>query len=119
MPISNYYQFKLLLFLAMVIVPSVKCALSADVPSQLAANGADPGVPSASAEIPTGFKMERYAKVWERNPFTLVAPSITQPPHSACEKLFLTSCLKKGDQYGVYIQNLETNEAQKISGEPN
>jgi hypothetical protein len=119
MPISNNYQCQLLLFLAMVIVPSVKSALSADVTSQFAVNGADPGVTSTSAEIPTGFKLERYAKVWERNPFTLVAPSITQPPHSAFEKLFLTSWLKNGHQEVVFIQNLETYAVQKITAEPN
>jgi hypothetical protein len=31
-----------------------------------------PPVASADDEVPAGFKADRYQKVWERNPFTLV-----------------------------------------------
>ena len=70
-------------------------------------------------EIPVGFKLERYSPVWERNPFTLVAPSAPQSHHSPFEKLFLTSWLKDGHSDVIFVQNLETNEVEKITAEPN
>ncbi len=117
MPKSNHYQRKILIFLLMVIFPSVKSVVSGDVSTLPVVNG--PVTPASAAEIPAGFKTERYAKVWERNPFTLVTPASAQPPQSAFDKLFLTSWLKDGHQDVVFIQNLETNEVQKITTEPN
>ena len=37
-------------------------------------------LPAAGAddEVPAGFKADRYQKVWERNPFTLVTPVAQQ-----------------------------------------
>src|SRR5271166_254509 len=69
---SSKYECRLLLFLAVVIFPTLKTANAADARSKPAtvANDAHDG-----AEIPTGFKLERYARVWERNPFTLVTPT--------------------------------------------
>ena len=70
-------------------------------------------------EIPVGFNVERYSPVWERNPFTLVTPEAPKAQHSPFEKLFLTSWLKDGHQDVIFVQNLETNEVQKITAEPN
>jgi len=47
-------------------------------------------------DIPSGFKAERYVRVWERNPFALVKPTTTEKLPSAFEKLFLASWLKDG-----------------------
>ena len=35
-------------------------------------------VASADDDVPAGFKADRYQKVWERNPFTLVTPAAPQ-----------------------------------------
>jgi hypothetical protein len=57
--------------------------------------------------------------VWERNPFTLVTPTAPQVQRSAFDKLFLTSWLKDDHTEEIFIQNLETNEVQRIAVEPN
>jgi hypothetical protein len=69
--------------------------------------------------IPTGFKLERYAQVWERNPFTLVTPSVLKSQPSAFEKLFLASWLREGGKDVIIVQNLDTNATQRITAEPN
>jgi hypothetical protein len=113
---SSNCDRRLLLFLAVVIFPTVKITTATDVRSQPSAVANDP---LADAEIPAGFKLERYARVWERNPFTLITPSAPQAQHSAFDKLFLTSWLKDGRTDVIFIQNLETNEVQKITSEAN
>jgi hypothetical protein len=70
-------------------------------------------------EIPAGFKLERYASVWKRNPFTLVTPNTPQAPVSAFDKLFLTSWLKLGATEVIVVQNPATNETETITAEPN
>jgi len=72
-----------------------------------------------SQEIPSGFNVERYATVWERNPFTLVqaAPPQVRPP--AFAKLYLASWLIDGGKQVILVENSETNEVQRIVAEPN
>jgi len=113
---SSKCERRLLLFLAVVIFPTVKITTATDARTQpaTAANDAHAG-----AEIPTGFKVERYARVWERNPFTLVTPDAPKAKLSPFDKLFLTSWLKDGPRDVIFIQNLETNEVQKITAEAN
>ena len=113
---SSKHERGLLLFLAVVIFPTVKITTATDVRSQPSAVANDP---LADAEIPAGFKLERYARVWEHNPFTLVTPTAPQVHSSPFDKLFLTSWLKDGARDVIFIQNLETNEVQKITAEPN
>jgi hypothetical protein len=113
---SSKHERGLLLFLAVVILPAVQIATATDARSQAVTVKNDA---HASEEIPTGFKLERYVRVWERNPFTLVTPAAPQAQHSPFEKLFLTSWLKDGPRNVIFIQNLETNEVQKITAEPN
>jgi hypothetical protein len=110
---SSKYERRLLLSLALVIFTSVKIVTATDARSQPATVG------NAGEEIPAGFKIERYARVWEHNPFTLVAPSAPQAQRSAFDKLFLTSWLQDGRTDVIFIQNLETNEVQKITAEAN
>jgi hypothetical protein len=70
-------------------------------------------------EIPAGFQPERYFQLWKRNPFTLVTPDGPHPRPSVFNKLFLTSWLKVGATDVIFVQNSETNEAQRITAEPN
>jgi hypothetical protein len=107
------------LFLALVFSPTSKFAIAAEATSQVAPNSPVSNDPPSGEGIPTGFKVERYVRVWEHNPFTLVAPSVPQAEHSVFEKLFLTSWLKDGRKDLVFIQNMETNEVQKITSDPN
>lgn len=70
-------------------------------------------------DIPSGFKVERYALVWERNPFFLQKPAALEKLPPAFGKLFLASWLKDGGAEVVLVQNSETNEVQRITAVPN
>jgi hypothetical protein len=70
-------------------------------------------------EIPSGFNVERYATVWERNPFTLVKAAAPQVQPSAFEKVYLASWLIDGGKQEILVENSETNEVQRIAAEPN
>ena len=76
-------------------------------------------VAGADQEIPTGFKADRYQKVWERNPFTLVTPTAQQVRTTPFDKLILLSWLNDGVKDVVLIQNTETSEVQKVTNDPN
>jgi hypothetical protein len=109
---SSKYEWGFFLFWAVVIFsPTAEMAIAADAGS--------PPDGRAAEEIPTGFKIDRYAGLWQRNPFTLVAPSMPEPKRSVFDKLFLTSWLKDGRSDVVFIQDSETNEVQRITAEPN
>jgi hypothetical protein len=73
----------------------------------------------ADDEVPAGFKVVRYQKVWERNPFTLVTPAVQQAQPTVFDKLILLSWLNDGGQDVVFVQNTETNEVQKVTKDPN
>jgi hypothetical protein len=73
----------------------------------------------AEDQIPVGFKVRRYALLWERNPFGSKAASIGQPRPSPFEKLFLVSWMNDGTRDEIFVINSETNEVQKIIAEPN
>lgn len=113
---STKSEHGLRLFLAVFTLPIVGIATATDARNQPATVAHDA---HADEEIPAGFKLGRYAPVWERNPFTLVTPTAPQAQHSAFDKLILTSWLKDGRADVIFIQNLETNEVQKITAEPN
>jgi hypothetical protein len=70
-------------------------------------------------EIPTGFKFERYAQLWERNPFTLAKPPVQEAQVSAFDKLFLASWLRDSGKNVILVQNSETNEVQVVTNVPN
>jgi len=70
-----------------------------------------------STGIPAGFKPERYVQLWKRNPFTLVTPEVPHARPSAFDKLFLTSWLKVGTTEVIFVQNSDTNEAERITAE--
>jgi hypothetical protein len=87
----------------------------------LAANVSDPAVlgTSDNANLFPGFKVERYAHIWQRNPFTLVTPAAPREQDSPFSKMFLTSWLKHGSQEVIFVQNSDTNVVQKITEQPN
>jgi hypothetical protein len=70
-------------------------------------------------DIPSGFRVDRYTRVWERNPFTLMKPAAPEKELSPFDKLFLASWLKEGNKEVVLVQNSETNEVQRITAEFN
>ena len=78
-------------------------------------------LPAAGAdeEVPAGFKADRYQKVWERNPFTLVTPVAQQARTTPFDKLILVSWLNDGVKDIVFVQNTETSEVQKVTNDPN
>ena len=78
---------------------------------------AGPVLAQSDNEIPSGFKPDRYQKVWEHNPFTLVAPAVAQAQPSLFDKLILLSWLDDGGQDVVFVQNTETNAVQKVTKE--
>jgi hypothetical protein len=108
---SSKYECGLFLCWAVVIFMAAKTAIAADAESQ-------PGA-LATDDVPSGFKLERYAGLWEHNPFTLVSPSVAEIKRSVFDKLFLTSWLKDGPSDVVFIQDSETNEVQRVTAEPN
>ena len=76
-------------------------------------------VAGADDEVPAGFKADRYQKVWERNPFTLVTPAAQQVRTTPFDKLILVSWLNDGVKDVVFVQNTETSEVQKVTNDPN
>ncbi len=70
-------------------------------------------------DIPSGFRVDRYVRVWERNPFIPMKTTAPERLPSAFEKLFLASWLKDGGKEVVLVQNSESNELQRITGVPN
>ena len=76
-------------------------------------------VAGADEEVPAGFKADRYQKVWERNPFTLVTPVAQQARTTPFDKLILVSWLNDGVKDVVFVQNTETSEVQKVTNDPN
>jgi hypothetical protein len=112
------YGCALVLFCAVAIFPTIKIATATDDRNQPA-----PVAPVATntldSEIISGFNSERYASLWERNPFTLVTPSAPPVQISIFDKFILTSWLREGRTDVVFIQNIETNGVEKITAEPN
>jgi hypothetical protein len=77
-------------------------------------------LPSAhSQDVPTGFNVERYASVWQRNPFALEKETVPQVQHSRFQNLYLTSWLIDGAKEMVSVESTETKEVQTIGGQPN
>src|SRR3984893_17424129 len=83
----------------------------------LSASGS--GIATASDDAPVGYKAERYQPIWERNPFTIVTPVVQAAQPKVFDKLVLVSWLNDGGNDVVFVQNIETNEVQKITKDPN
>jgi hypothetical protein len=82
-------------------------------------SGVGTWVGKASDDVPVGFKPDRYQPLWERNPFTIVTPVAQVEQPKAFDKFVLVSWLNDGEKDIVFVQNIETNEVQKITKEPN
>jgi hypothetical protein len=83
----------------------------------LSASGS--GIATASDDVPAGYKADRYQPVWDRNPFTIVTPVVQSVQPKVFDKLVLVSWLNDGGNDVVFVQNIETNEVQKITKDPN
>jgi hypothetical protein len=77
------------------------------------------GFVMASDDVPVGYKADRYQQIWERNPFTIVTPVAQVAQPKVFDKLVLVSWMNDGGNDVVFVQNIETNEVQKITKEPN
>jgi hypothetical protein len=76
-------------------------------------------VVTAADDVPVGYKVDRYQQIWEHNPFTVVTPVAQSAPPNVFDKLVLVSWLNDGGNDIVFVQNIETNEVQKITKAPN
>jgi hypothetical protein len=94
--------------------------LSASAGSLAASTGDPTGAGTSDrAGLSPGFKIERYAHIWQRNPFTLVTPAAPREQDSPFSKMFLTSWLKDGSREVIFVQNSDTNVVQRITEQPN
>jgi hypothetical protein len=66
--------------------------------------------------LPKGFEVSRYQSVWERNPFTLVTPVLSQAA-SAFSKLILVNWLHDKGKDILFVEDTETNEIKKVTKE--
>ncbi len=64
--------------------------------------------------LPKGFDVARYQQIWERNPFTLVTPSLGGPA-SPFSKLILVNWLHDKGKDILFVQDTETNEVTKVT----
>jgi hypothetical protein len=70
-------------------------------------------------DVPVGYKADRYQQIWERNPFTIVTPIAQVAQPGVFDKLVLVSWMNDGGNDVAFVQNIETNEVQKITKDPN
>jgi hypothetical protein len=75
------------------------------------------GVSLSDDTLPKGFEVSRYQQLWERNPFTLVTPSLAQGPASPFSKLILVNWLHDKGKDILFVQDTETNEVKKVTKE--
>ncbi|MBV8212140.1 MAG: hypothetical protein JOZ08_02820 [Verrucomicrobia bacterium] len=73
------------------------------------------GIGRSDDMIPKGFDVGRYQQIWERNPFTLVTPSLGQGPASPFSKLILVNWLHDKGKDILFVQDTETNEVKKVT----
>ena len=74
------------------------------------------GIGRSDDTLPKGFDAARYQQVWERNPFTLVTPSLGGPA-SPFSKLILVNWLHDKGKDIVFVEDTETNEVKKVTKE--
>ena len=73
------------------------------------------GICRSDDTLPKGFDVARYQQIWERNPFTLVTPSLGQGPASAFSKLILVNWLHDKGKDILFVEDTETNEVKKVT----
>jgi hypothetical protein len=69
-------------------------------------------VVQADEQIPTGFKVGRYTRLWERNPFTEVTPGAPKSHPLPFDKLSLTSWLKDDGKFVIFVQSSDYHRAE-------
>jgi hypothetical protein len=72
------------------------------------------GIGRSDDTVPKGFDVARYQQVWERNPFTLVTPTLAGPV-SPFSKLILVNWLHDKGKDIVFVEDTETNEVKKVT----
>ncbi|MBV9875366.1 MAG: hypothetical protein JO025_11605 [Verrucomicrobia bacterium] len=72
------------------------------------------GISRSDDTVPKGFDVARYEQVWERNPFTLVTPTLASPA-SPFSKLILVNWLHDKGKDIVFVEDTETNEVKKVT----
>jgi hypothetical protein len=75
------------------------------------------GIGRSDETLPKGFDVSRYQSIWERNPFTLVTPSLGQGPASPFSKLILVNWLHDKGKDTLFVEDTETNEVTKVTKE--
>jgi hypothetical protein len=75
------------------------------------------GIGRSDDTLPKGFDVSRYQSIWERNPFTLVTPSLGQGPASPFSKLILVNWLHDKGKDILFVEDTETNEVKKVTKE--
>ena len=96
---QRHTSIPIILYAGMLISTFISCALA--------------------QEIPGGFKVERYTRLWEHNPFTEAKVAASQVRSSVFDKLFLTSWLIDAGKEVICVQNSETNEVQTVTAKSN
>jgi hypothetical protein len=76
-------------------------------------------VATASDDVPVGYNADRYQQIWVRNPFTIVTPVVAAAQPKVFDKFVLLSWLNDAGKDVVFVQNIETNEVQKVTSDPN
>jgi hypothetical protein len=76
-------------------------------------------VATASDDVPVGYNADRYQQIWVRNPFTIVTPVVAAVQPKVFDKFVLLSWLNDGGKDVVFVQNMETNEVQKVTADAN
>jgi hypothetical protein len=74
---------------------------------------------SSGRELPAGLKVERYAHLWERNPFNMPSAAPIERSPSVFDDLYLISWLNDAGKVVIHVQNSQTNEVQRIAAKPN
>jgi hypothetical protein len=74
------------------------------------------GIGRSDDMLPKGFEVSRYQSIWERNPFTLVTPSLGLAT-SAFSKLILVNWLHDKGKDILFVEDTETNEVKKVTKE--
>lgn len=105
--------------MVLAIFVSATQGIVADEGSSGAVAASPVDVDPSVRQLPAGFKVERYARLWERDPFTLPSDAPIETRPSVFENLFLISWLNDGGKEVIYVQNSQTNEVQRITPKPN
>ena len=74
------------------------------------------GIGRSDDTLPKGFDVVRYQSIWQRNPFTLVTPTVGGP-ESPFSKLILVNWLHDKGKDILFVQDTETNDVKKVTKE--